>query len=47
MTHCDLSDLQCGQIYNVTVFGQDESCSSVQSDKAYVHTGKVSFSWEQ
>uniref|UniRef100_A0A3B3BWR1 Fibronectin type-III domain-containing protein n=1 Tax=Oryzias melastigma TaxID=30732 RepID=A0A3B3BWR1_ORYME len=37
-THCDLRDLQCGQIYNVSVFGQDESCSSVVSDRAYVRT---------
>lgn len=40
-THCDLRDLQCGQIYNVSVFGQDESCSSVVSDRAYVRTGTV------
>ncbi|KAK9519631.1 hypothetical protein VZT92_022346 [Zoarces viviparus] len=38
MTHCDLSDLQCGKTYNVSVFGQDESCSSVESDTAYVRT---------
>uniref|UniRef100_A0A3B4UUE8 Fibronectin type-III domain-containing protein n=1 Tax=Seriola dumerili TaxID=41447 RepID=A0A3B4UUE8_SERDU len=38
MTHCDLSDLQCGQTYNVSVFSQDESCSSMESDKAYVRT---------
>nr|XP_046247875.1 uncharacterized protein LOC124060678 [Scatophagus argus] len=38
VTHCDLEDLQCGQTYNVSVFGLDESCSSVQSDKAYVRT---------
>ncbi|XP_071342815.1 uncharacterized protein [Trachinotus anak] len=38
MTHCDLSNLQCGQTYNVSVFGQDEYCSSVESDKAYVQT---------
>ncbi|XP_039984445.1 uncharacterized protein LOC120790698 [Xiphias gladius] len=38
LTHCDLSDLQCGQTYNVSVFGQDESCSSMESDKAYVRT---------
>uniref|UniRef100_A0A8P4G5R4 Fibronectin type-III domain-containing protein n=1 Tax=Dicentrarchus labrax TaxID=13489 RepID=A0A8P4G5R4_DICLA len=38
MTHCDLSNMQCGQTYNVSVFGQDESCSSVESDKAYVRT---------
>ncbi|KAL7397583.1 hypothetical protein ABVT39_024505 [Epinephelus coioides] len=38
MTFCDLSDLQCGQTYNVSVFGQDESCSSMESDTAYVRT---------
>ncbi|XP_047442067.1 uncharacterized protein LOC125008801 [Mugil cephalus] len=38
MTYCDLSDLQCGQTYNVSVSGLDESCSSVGSDKAYVRT---------
>ncbi|RVE73628.1 hypothetical protein OJAV_G00033020 [Oryzias javanicus] len=37
-THCDLRDLQCGKIYNVSVFGQDESCSSMVSDRAYVRT---------
>uniref|UniRef100_A0A4W6F8C5 Fibronectin type III domain containing 7b n=1 Tax=Lates calcarifer TaxID=8187 RepID=A0A4W6F8C5_LATCA len=37
-THCDLTDLQCGQTYNVSVFGQDESCSSMESEKAYVRT---------
>lgn len=40
-THCDLSDLQCGQNYNISVFGLDESCSSVESDKAYMRTGNV------
>uniref|UniRef100_A0A7N6BGY5 Fibronectin type-III domain-containing protein n=1 Tax=Anabas testudineus TaxID=64144 RepID=A0A7N6BGY5_ANATE len=43
MTYCDLNDLQCGQVYNVSVFSQDESCSNVQSDDAYVLTGKVFF----
>ncbi|XP_034002007.1 fibronectin type III domain-containing protein 7-like [Trematomus bernacchii] len=38
MTFCDLSDLQCGQTYNVSVYSQDESCSSVESNKAYVRT---------
>ncbi|XP_054458914.1 fibronectin-like [Anoplopoma fimbria] len=38
MTHCDLINLQCGKTYNVSVFSQDESCSSVESDKAYVRT---------
>ncbi|KAG7513796.1 fibronectin type III domain-containing protein 7 [Solea senegalensis] len=38
MTHCDLSDLQCGQTYHVTVFGLDEYCSSVASDVSYVRT---------
>ncbi|XP_074491158.1 uncharacterized protein fndc7b [Sebastes fasciatus] len=38
MTYCDLTDLQCGQTYNVSVFGRDEACSSVESDKAYVRT---------
>lgn len=41
LTHCDLSDLQCGQTYNVSVFAVDESCSSAVSDKAYVKTGMV------
>lgn len=41
MTRCDLRDLQCGQTYNVTVFGLDESCFSVESDKAFVRTGIV------
>ncbi|XP_036969323.1 fibronectin isoform X2 [Acanthopagrus latus] len=38
VTHCDLRDLQCGQTYNVSVFGQDKSCSSAESEKAYVRT---------
>ncbi|KAM9761579.1 uncharacterized protein fndc7b [Menidia menidia] len=38
MTFCDLSELQCGQTYNVSVFGQDESCSSEESDSARVQT---------
>ncbi|KAM7387682.1 hypothetical protein PAMP_023904 [Pampus punctatissimus] len=38
ITHCDLSNLQCGQTYNVSVFSRDDSCSSVESDKAYVWT---------
>ncbi|XP_034439595.1 uncharacterized protein LOC117760582 [Hippoglossus hippoglossus] len=38
MTHCDLDDLQCGQTYNVSVFAQDESCSSVESNRSYVRT---------
>ena len=41
VTHCDLRDLQCGQTYNVSVFGQDKSCSSAESEKAYVRTGIV------
>lgn len=39
-TYCDLSELQCGKTYNVSVFAQDESCSSVQGDAAYVRTGR-------
>ncbi|KAI3368520.1 hypothetical protein L3Q82_025527 [Scortum barcoo] len=38
MTFCNLSDLQCGQTYNVSVFGKDESCSSMESDMAYMRT---------
>ncbi|XP_034531079.1 uncharacterized protein LOC117806306 [Notolabrus celidotus] len=38
VTHCDLTDLQCGQTYNVTVYGEDEYCSSVESDVAYMRT---------
>ncbi|XP_045905931.1 receptor-type tyrosine-protein phosphatase beta [Micropterus dolomieu] len=38
MTHCDLRNLQCGQTYNVSVFSQDESCSSVESNKAFTRT---------
>ncbi|XP_039902211.1 uncharacterized protein LOC120742836 [Simochromis diagramma] len=38
MTFCDLSELQCGQTYNVSVFSQDESCSSLEGNKAYVRT---------
>ncbi|XP_047231360.1 uncharacterized protein LOC124874162 [Girardinichthys multiradiatus] len=38
MAYCDLSNLQCGQTYNVSVFGLDESCSSVESNKTYVRT---------
>ncbi|XP_041862145.1 fibronectin-like [Melanotaenia boesemani] len=38
LTYCDLSNLQCGQTYNVKVFSQDESCSSVESEKAPVRT---------
>jgi len=47
MTFCDLSDLQCGQTYNVSLFSQDEYCSSEESDKARVQTGivKMSFSY--
>lgn len=41
MTHCDLSGLQCGQIYDVSVFGKDEFCSSMESNKVYVRTGTV------
>lgn len=42
LTHCDLSDLRCGQTYSVSVFAVDDSCSSAVSDKAYVKTGMVS-----
>ena len=41
LTHCDLSDLRCGQTYNISVSGWDESCSSLESDEAYVRTGTV------
>ncbi|MEQ2170475.1 hypothetical protein GOODEAATRI_000588, partial [Goodea atripinnis] len=45
MTYCDLSNLQCGQTYNVSVFGLDESCSSVESNTTYVRTGAMVISW--
>ncbi|KAM3619311.1 uncharacterized protein V6R79_006036 [Siganus canaliculatus] len=38
VTNCDLSNLQCGQNYTVSVFGRDESCSSVESDNTTVRT---------
>ncbi|XP_061636365.1 fibronectin-like isoform X2 [Phyllopteryx taeniolatus] len=38
MTYCKMSELQCGQTYNVSVFGQDESCSSVESETIFVQT---------
>ncbi|XP_059196342.1 uncharacterized protein LOC131977156 [Centropristis striata] len=38
MAFCDLTDLQCGQTYNVSVFGKDEACFSAESDKVYVQT---------
>ncbi|XP_006797927.2 uncharacterized protein LOC102776891 [Neolamprologus brichardi] len=38
MTFCDLSELQCGQTYSVSVFSQDDSCSSLEGNKAYVRT---------
>lgn len=38
-TYCDLSDLQCGQTYGVTVLAQDDSCSSVESTVSHVQTG--------
>lgn len=44
MSHCDLSDLQCGQTYSVSVFSKDEPCSSMESEKAHVRTGSASMS---
>lgn len=44
MAYCDLSNLQCGQTYNVSVFGHDESCSSTESNKTFVRTGIMSMS---
>lgn len=41
-THCDLSGLACGTVYSVTVYGRDDSCSSVKSSAASVHTGRTS-----
>ncbi|XP_027882788.1 uncharacterized protein fndc7b [Xiphophorus couchianus] len=38
MTYCDLSDLQCGQTYYVSVFSLDESCSGVESNQTLVRT---------
>ncbi|KAF7202765.1 putative LOC107392962-like protein [Nothobranchius furzeri] len=32
MTYCRLNDMMCGHTYNVSVFSQDKSCSSVKSD---------------
>ncbi|XP_072294150.1 uncharacterized protein fndc7b [Eucyclogobius newberryi] len=37
-THCDLSALQCGTVYNVTVMGEDHVCFGVKSAPASVHT---------
>lgn len=44
MPYCDLSNLQCGQTYNVSVFGHDESCNSTESNKTNVRTGIMSMS---
>ncbi|XP_062308247.1 uncharacterized protein LOC134012721 [Osmerus eperlanus] len=38
LTFCDLTDLPCGQTYNVTVFAKDEACSSVPSSRASSRT---------
>ncbi|XP_068176352.1 fibronectin type III domain-containing protein 7-like [Antennarius striatus] len=38
MTYCDLNDLRCGQTYNVSVFGLDDTCSSVESMKSQMRT---------
>ncbi|KAJ8279126.1 hypothetical protein COCON_G00061920 [Conger conger] len=35
---CDLSQLQCGQMYNLTVVAEDSSCTSVQSESAEFKT---------
>ncbi|XP_041914101.1 uncharacterized protein LOC121678548 [Alosa sapidissima] len=32
-TQCDISDLECGQVYNVTVMAEDNSCPSLPSDE--------------
>ncbi|CAJ1061142.1 uncharacterized protein LOC117806306 [Xyrichtys novacula] len=37
-THCDMTDLQCGQTYNVTVFAEDQYCSSMESEVSYMQT---------
>ncbi|KAI5096119.1 hypothetical protein C0J45_14549, partial [Silurus meridionalis] len=38
-TTCSLIDLQCGQVYNVSVVAIDETCSSIQSQSATLQTG--------
>ena len=41
LTQCDLEDLQCGQNYSISVYALDESCSSVESNRAYLRRGNV------
>ncbi|KAL1022755.1 hypothetical protein UPYG_G00031900 [Umbra pygmaea] len=37
-THCDLSGLQCGKKYNITVVSMDNACSSINSIPTHVRT---------
>ncbi|XP_017343677.1 uncharacterized protein LOC108276481 [Ictalurus punctatus] len=38
-TTCSLTDLRCGQLYNVSVVAIDDACSSLQSQSATLQTG--------
>ncbi|XP_053096527.1 uncharacterized protein LOC113530559 [Pangasianodon hypophthalmus] len=38
-TTCSLTDLRCGQVYNVSVVAIDDACSSLQSQSATLQTG--------
>ena len=40
VTHCDLQDLHCGQIYFVSVFAEDQECRSQESASTHVRTGE-------
>lgn len=41
LSNCDLSGLQCGQAYNVSVKASSGSCSGPYSFPQTVHTGRV------
>ncbi|XP_058265731.1 uncharacterized protein LOC131365857 [Hemibagrus wyckioides] len=38
-TTCSLTDLRCGQVYNVSVVANDDTCSSPQSQSVTLQTG--------
>ena len=40
-TRCDLSNLQCGQVYTATVVAQHSDCTSARSESVSIKTGML------
>lgn len=44
-TSCQLNQLQCGKVYNVTVMAEDATCNSTGSVSTILMTGRREENW--